>query len=76
MRQHPFPDWNPDPVPDPSPIPDPSPLAYQDGMTQAAFDRMTPVVSANECTGLAPAGLEDEDDDRLLGELGGPRRPE
>ncbi len=43
-------------------------------MTQQTFDRMASVVSANECTGLSPAGL-DEDEVRLLGELGGPPPP-
>ena len=39
-------------------------------MTQESFDRKSEVVLATECTGLAPAGL-DEETARMLEELGG-----
>ena len=48
----------------------PMPADPQRDMTQEAFDRKSEVVLATECTGLAPAGL-DEEKARMLEELGG-----
>ncbi len=44
--------------------------------TQETFDRMSAVVSSTECTGVAPAGLE-EDELAALTEIAGlPRQSE
>ena len=50
-------------------MPEPKPGNSQKNMTQETFDQKSEVVLANECTGLAPAGL-DKEKARLLAELG------
>jgi len=49
----------------------PAPADAQRDMTQETFDRQSEVVLATECTGLAPAGQLDEEQARMLAELGG-----
>jgi len=48
---------------------EPKPGNPQQNMTQETFDQNSEVALANECTGLAPAGL-DKEKARLLAELG------
>ncbi|MCL2544481.1 MAG: hypothetical protein FWE77_01035 [Clostridia bacterium] len=48
-----------------------APADAQQDMTQHTFDRMLQVVSANDYTGLAPAGHDEEELRALEEELGG-----
>ena len=54
---------------------EPAPADPQRDMTQDTFDHKSTVVLATECTGLEPAGL-DEEEARVMAELGGAHPPE
>ena len=55
---------------------DPVPADSQQDMTQDTFDRMNPVVSANDYTGLLPAELDEEEVRALEEEFDGTHPPE
>ena len=53
-----------------------APADAQQDMTQRTFDHRIQVASANDYTGLAPAGLDEEELRALEEELGGSPPPE
>jgi len=53
-----------------------APADAQRDMTQDTFDHMVQVVSANDHTGLAPMGLDEEELRALEEELGGSPPPD